>query len=179
MRHAAPVRRELGVRTIFNLLGPLSNPASATHQVLGVYDRGRVEQLAEALAELGLEAAWVVHGDGGLDEVSPSGPTQVAQLADGEVTTFEVTPADFGLTAVSRDALRGGDAERNAEIIRAVFDGEHGPPRVAVVLNAAAALLVTGHAPERRAATEEATAAIDSGAAKRTLERWAQLTRGL
>lgn len=177
MRHAAPVRRELGIRTIFNLLGPLSNPASATHQVVGIYDGSRVEQLAEALGALGLEAAWVVHGEGGLDEVSPSGPTKVAQLADGEVTSFELGPRDFGLAEMPVEALRGGDARRNAEIIRAVLDGEEGAPRVAVLLNAAAALQVVGVETEPRSAAERAAEAIDSGAARETLERWAKLTQ--
>ena len=177
MRHAAPVRRELGIRTLFNLLGPLSNPASATHQVVGVYDAGRVEQLAEALGSLGLTAAWVVHGEGGLDEVSPSGPTRVAQLRDGKVSTFEVTPQDFGLSLAPMEALRGGDAVRNAEIIRDVLGGEPGPARVAVLLNAAAALCVVGAAPDPAAATELAVNAIDSGTALQTLERWAQFTR--
>lgn len=177
MRHAAPVRRELGIRTLFNLLGPLSNPASATHQVVGVYDASRVEQLAEALGSLGLTAAWVVHGEGGLDEVSPSGPTRVAQLRDGKVSTFEVTPHDFGLSGVPMEALRGGDAVRNAEIIREVLAGEPGPARVAVVLNAAAALCVVGAAADPAAAAELAAKAIDSGKALQTLERWAQFTR--
>jgi anthranilate phosphoribosyltransferase len=177
MRHAAPVRRELGIRTIFNLLGPLSNPASATHQVVGVYDGARVEQLAGALGSLGLTAAWVVHGQGGLDEVSPSGPTVVAQLRDGKVSTFEVTPDDFGLAEVPIEALRGGDAQRNAEIIRGVLGGEQGPARVAVLLNAAAALCVAGVASDPRTAAERAGQAVDSGAAAQTLERWAQFTQ--
>lgn len=178
MRHAAPVRRELGIRTLFNLLGPLANPASATHQLVGVYDPARVEQLAEALRALGLTAAWVVHGQGGLDEVSPSGPTTVAQLSDGRVSRFEVSPRDFGLSEVPLEELRGGDAARNAEIIRNVLDGDPGAARVAVVLNAAAALRVTGFADHPTAAAERATEAIDSGAAKRALERWAQFTQG-
>ncbi len=177
MRHAAPVRRELGIRTIFNLLGPLSNPASATHQVVGVYDPARVEQLAEALGALGSTAAWVVHGEGGLDEVSPSGRTRVAQLAGGVVTTFEVTPGDFGVQEVSLEALRGGDAQRNAEIITKVLEGDDGPPRAAVVLNAAAALCVSGLCEDRRDAAARAARAIDSGEAKRKLEQWAELTR--
>jgi anthranilate phosphoribosyltransferase len=177
MRHAAPVRRELGIRTLFNLLGPLSNPASATHQLVGVYDGGRVEQLAEALGSLGLTAAWVVHGQGGLDEVSPSGPTVVAQLRHGKVSTFEVSPHDFGLSEVPIEALRGGDAQRNAEIIRSVLGGERGPARVAVLLNAAAALCVAGVAADPTAAAEQAAEAVDSGAATETLERWARFTR--
>jgi len=178
MKHAAPVRRELGVRTLFNLLGPLSNPASATHQVVGVYDPSRLEQLAQALGALGLTAAWVVHGEGGLDEVSPAGPTRIAQLAAGEVTTFEVSPSDFGLSEVPLEALGGGDASLNATIIRAVLDGEQGAARSAVVLNAAAALQVAGLAPDPRAAAERAAAAIDRGDAKEKLERWAAFTRG-
>jgi anthranilate phosphoribosyltransferase len=177
MRHAAPVRRELGVRTLFNLLGPLSNPASATHQVVGVYDGGRVEQLAQALGSLGLTAAWVVHGQGGLDEVSPSGATSVAELRGGKVRTFEVTPADFGLPEVPLEALRGGDAPHNAEIIRSVLDGEQGPARIAVLLNAAAGLCVTGVANDPKVAAERAAEAVDSGAASQTLERLVRFTR--
>lgn len=176
MRHAAPVRKELGIRTIFNLLGPLSNPASATHQVVGVYDPARVVQLAEALGALGLVAAWVVHGEGGLDEVSPSGSTRVAQLAEGAVTTFEVRPRDFGLQEVGLESLRGGDATRNAEIITGVLEGEKGPARTAVVLNAAAALRVAGASTGLQDAAVRAASAIDSGAAKEALERWAALT---
>ena len=178
MRHAAPVRRELGLRTIFNLLGPLVNPASATHQVVGVFDGGRVEQLAEALGVLGLEAAWVVHGEGGLDEVSPSGVTLVASLEDGLVRTFQLTPDDFGLEPVPLEALRGGDAEENATIITRVLDGETGPPRTAVVLNAAAGLCVTGHAKNPKEAAAQAAQAIDNGAAARTLAQWVAHTQG-
>lgn len=177
MRHVAPVRRELGIRTLFNLLGPLSNPAPVTHQVVGVYDRGRLVQLAEALRTLGGTAAWVVHGTGGLDEVSPSGPTSVAQLAHGEITTFEVSPTDFGLSSVPLEALGGGDAQQNAAIIRRVLSGEQGPARAAVVLNAAAALCVTGLAANPREAADRAAQAIDGGAARSTLERWARLSR--
>lgn len=177
MRHAAPVRRELGVRTLFNLLGPLSNPASATHQVVGVYDGGRVEQLAQALGSLGLTAAWVVHGQDGLDEVSPSGATSVAELRGGKVRTFEVAPADFGLPEVPLEALRGGDASRNAEIIRSVLGGEQGPARIAVLLNAAAGLCVTGVANDPKVAAERAAEAVDSGAASQTLERLVRFTR--
>jgi len=177
MRHAAPVRRDLGIRTLFNLLGPLSNPASASHQLVGVYDGTRAARLARALGSLGLTAAWVVHGEGGLDEVSPSGSTTVAQWADGELTTFDIRPSDFGLPEVPIEALRGGDVHRNAEIIGGVLRGDQGPARVAVLINAAAALCVTGLVSDRRVAAERAAEAIDSGAAKKTLERWAQFTR--
>ncbi|MGB8329639.1 MAG: anthranilate phosphoribosyltransferase [Polyangiales bacterium] len=177
MRHAAPVRRELGIRTLFNLLGPLSNPASATHQLVGVYDRARTVPMAHALGSLGLTAAWVVHGEGGLDEVSPAGPTTVAQWADDQVSTFEIRPDDFGLPEVPVDALRGGDAKRNAEIIVGVLRGDQGPARIAVLINAAAALCVTGLTNDRHAAAEQAADAIDSGAAQAMLERWRQFTR--
>lgn len=178
MRYAAPVRRELGVRTLFNLLGPLSNPASASHQLVGVFDPARVGQLAEALGALGLTAAWVVHGEGGLDEVSPAGPSRVAHLADGEVKLFEVRPSDFGLSEVPIQSLGGGDAACNAEIIGGVLDGRQGPARSAVVINAAAALCVTGLASDYEAAAERAAEAIDSGDARRLLDRWVQFTRG-
>ncbi len=177
MRHAAPVRRELGIRTLFNLLGPLSNPASATHQLVGVFDPARIEHLASALRDLGLDAAWVVHGEGGLDEVSPSGTTMVAELREGAVRVFETAPEDFGVDRVSLQSLRGGDASHNANIIRLVFRGEQGPERAAVVINAAAALCVCGVERDMRAAAERAAEAIDSGAATRTLERWARYTQ--
>lgn len=177
MRHVAPVRRELGIRTLFNLLGPLANPASATHQVVGVFDRERVKQLAEALGALGLTAAWVVHGTGGLDEVSPSGPTRVAQLRGGEVTTFDVSPDDFGLDPVPLEALRGGDARENADIVRSVLRGEQGAPRTAVLINAAAALCVADARMSPATAADRAAQAVDSGAADRLLERWVEQTK--
>ena len=177
MRHAAPVRRELGVRTLFNLLGPLSNPASASHQLVGVFDPTRLEQMARALGSLGLSAAWVVHGTGGLDEVSPAGPSSVAEWADGQVREFEVRPRDFGFSEVPVEALAGGDAACNAEIIRSVLDGAKGPPRVAVLLNAAAALRVTGLAGDLRVAAERVAEAVDSGDAKRMLERWVHFSQ--
>ena len=177
MRHAAPVRRELGIRTLFNLLGPLANPASATHQVVGVFDPTRIEQLARALGALGLDAAWVVHGDRGLDEVSPSGPTQVARLANGQIDAFELTPRDFGFSPVPLEALRGGDAQKNAEIIRGVFAGDEGPARVAVVINAGAALCVAGVASDPGDGARRAADAIDRGAAEELLARWAQHTQ--
>ena len=177
MRHAAPVRRELGIRTLFNLLGPLANPASATHQVVGVFDPSRLEQLAEALGVLGSSGAWVVHGEGGLDEISPAGATKVAALAGGQVRTFEISPENFGLPRVPLEALRGGDAEENAEILRRVLGGDRGPARNAVVLNAAAALCVAGAAADPASAARLAGDAIDSGAARETLERWARHTQ--
>lgn len=173
LKHAAPVRRELGFRTFFNLLGPLANPAGASHQLLGVYDPARVAQVAEVLGALGVEGAWVVHGDGGLDEVSPSGPTRVAVLERGAVSERIVEPRDFGLEPVPVEAIGGGDAAVNARIARAVLNGEHGAPRTAVVINAAAALAAAEETSELREAAERAAEAIDSGAALRVLERWA------
>lgn len=173
LRHAAGVRRELGLRTFFNLLGPLANPASATHQLLGVYDENRLRQVAEVLALLGVEGAWVVHGAGGLDEVSPSGPTSVAKLRGGRVEEIVVEPRDFGLEPVALDGLAGGDAAQNARIARAVLRGERGAPRVAVVINAAAALCAAGEEDDPRTAAERVREAIDAGRAREVLERWA------
>jgi anthranilate phosphoribosyltransferase len=170
LKHAAPVRRELGLRTFFNLLGPLANPARATHQVLGVYDPARARAMAEVLALLGVERAWVVHG-GGLDEVSPCGPTHVAVLEHGRVEERVVEPRDFGVEPALRDELRGGDASANAHIVRAVLAGERGAPRTAVVINAAAALSLLS-ADDLRASAERAADAIDSGRAAQLLDRW-------
>ncbi len=175
LRHAAPVRRALGVRTFFNLLGPLSNPAGATHQLVGVYDGARVVQMAECLGLLGVERAWVVHGHGGLDELSPAGPTQVAELRDGEVRSFDVSPEDFGLKPAGLESIGGGDAAENAALTRRLFDGEALPVRTAVLLNSAAAILVGSADDDRQNAVERAREAIDSGAAKDLLRRWVEL----
>ncbi len=177
MRHAAPVRRELGLRTFFNLLGPLANPAGASHQLLGVYDPERLVSIAEVLGALGVRGAWVVHGDGGLDEVSPCGVTRVAVLAaepGGAYSVDErtVEPSDFGLEPVPLDALGGGDAATNAGITRAVLAGEPGAPRTAVLINAAAALCAAGETDDLREATARAAAAVDGGAAAELLDRW-------
>jgi len=181
MRHAAPVRRELGLRTFFNLLGPLANPAGASHQLLGVYDPARLVSIAEVLGALGVKGAWVVHGEGGLDEVSPCGPTQVAQLAvtaSGPVITERsVEPADFGLEPVAMDGLAGGDAQTNAGIIRAVMAGEPGAPRTAVLINAAAALCAAGETDDPKEACQRAATAIDSGKATALLQRWSARER--
>lgn len=167
------MRRELGVRTFFNLLGPLSSPAAATHQVVGVYDGARVVQLAEVLGLLGVERAWVVHGHGGLDEISTAGPTEVAVLANGTVSSRTVEPRDFGLDVAPLASLTGGDADANARIARAVLGGETGGPRTAVLLAAAAALVVAEVETDLRAAAARGAAAIDSGAALALLDRWA------
>lgn len=172
MRFAAPVRQELGIRTFFNLLGPLCNPAVPSHQLLGVYDPTRIAQMAEVLHVLGAERAWVVHGDGGLDEVSVSGPTQVAELHQGEVSLFQVSPEDFGMTRHPLAALAGGDAEENARIAQSVLRAESSAYRDAVVLNAAAALYVAQVASDYREARAQAERAIQSGAAMDLLQRW-------
>jgi anthranilate phosphoribosyltransferase len=172
MRFAAPVRSELGIRTLFNLLGPLTNPAGATHQLLGIYDKSRLEQIARVLALLGSKKAWVVHGEDGLDEVSPTGKTRVAQLDNGKVSTFELSPADFGVGRISLDAIKGGDAEQNAAIAREILAGQKGPRRDAVLLNAAAALCVAGNVDSPEQGALRAAEAIDSGAAKAKLDAW-------
>lgn len=172
LRHAAPVRRELSLRTFFNLLGPLANPAGATHQLVGVYAEDRVEIVAEVLRLLGCARAWVVHGAGGLDEISPLGSTRVARVEADSVSLTEVTPEDFGLAPASAEELRGGDAAENAEIIRAVYAGEPGGRRTAVLMNAAAALVIAGRASDLHEATELARVAIDSGEATRRLDAW-------
>lgn len=172
MKHVAPVRAELPVRTLFNLIGPLTNPAGATHQLLGVGDPARLELLVEVLGLVGVQGAWVVHGHGGLDDVSIAGPTRVAELRDGRVRTFEVQPEDFGLERAPLDALRGGDAAHNAAITRAILGGERGPRRDAVVINAAAALCAAGVESDLRAAAGRAQRAIDDGAAAAKLAAW-------
>jgi anthranilate phosphoribosyltransferase len=177
MKHAAPVRAELGVRTLFNWIGPLSNPAGATHQLLGIGDPSRLEIMAEVLRQLGGQGAWIVHGHGGLDEVSLSGPTRVAELRVGQVRCFEVGPADFGVEPCEVTALRGGDAQQNVEIVHAILAGQRGPRRDAVVVNAAATLCAAGVTATPREAAERAAHAIDSGAAREKLAQWIALAR--
>jgi anthranilate phosphoribosyltransferase len=172
MKHVAPVRAELPLRTMFNLLGPLTNPAGATHQLLGVGDPQRLELMADVLGRVGVQGAWVVYGEGGLDDVSIAGTTRVAELREGRVRTFELRPEDFGVPAAPIDALRGGDAARNAEIVRAILAGERGPRRDVVVINAAAALCAAGVEREPRAAAERAQRAIDDGSAAAKLAAW-------
>ncbi|NNM32536.1 MAG: anthranilate phosphoribosyltransferase, partial [Gemmatimonadetes bacterium] len=165
MRHVGPVRRELGVTTIMNLLGPLTNPALARRQVVGVAEASLLPLLADALAQLGHERALVVHGAPGMDEVSPCGPTQVAEVMNGSVRTYDVAPQDFGFEPVDPDALAGGEPADNATIIRAVLEGaERGAPRTAVVLNAAAAFYVGGRSNSLHDGVRDAEDAIDSGA---------------
>ena len=174
MKHAAPTRRELGIRTAFNLLGPLTNPAGATRQIVGVPKPELTELLARALMLLGSSRAWVVHGADGIDEISTTGYTKVSECRDGAVHTFYVHPADFGLQKAAPAALIGGDAAVNADIIRRVFDGQQGAPRDVVLLNAGAALFISGRAGSVAAGIRLAGEAIDSGAARLTLERMAR-----
>ena len=170
MRQAAPVRRELGVRTAFNLLGPLTNPAGATRQLVGVPEPELTELMARALLLLGAERAWVVHGADGIDEMSTTGHTKVSECRNGAVSTFYVHPADFGLPKASPAALKGGDATANATIIRAVLDGVRGAARDVVLLNAGAGLFISGKAGSVREGIELAAQALDSGAASKKLE---------
>jgi anthranilate phosphoribosyltransferase len=170
MRHAAPTRRELGVRTAFNLLGPLTNPAQATRQLVGVPRPDLTELVARALAMLGTERAWVVHGADGLDEISTTGYTKVSECRDGEVNTFYLHPADIGLAKSGSESLKGGEAAENAEIARRVLAGEPGAPRDIVLLNAAAALLVAGRVDRIQDGLTMAAEAIDSGRSAAVLD---------
>ncbi len=176
MRHVGPTRVELGTRTIFNLLGPLSNPAGVKRQMTGVFSREWVEPLAHVLKELGSEAAWVVHGEGGLDEITPTGTTWVAELRNGEVRTFEITPEDAGLNRWVFEDLRGGDAEFNARALRSVLEGRRNAYRDAVLMNAGAALVVAGRAGDIRSGAEMAAEAIDSGRASAVLEKLVEIS---
>jgi anthranilate phosphoribosyltransferase len=174
MKHAAPTRRELGIRTAFNLLGPLTNPAGASRQIVGVPRSELTELLARALLMLGSTRAWVVHGADGIDEISTTGYTKVSECRDGAVHTFYVHPADFGIAKAAPDDLKGGDAAANASIVRRVLDGRGGAPRDVVLLNAGAALFVAGRAGSVPAGVKLAAAAVDSGAARATLDRMAR-----
>ncbi|PZN94755.1 MAG: anthranilate phosphoribosyltransferase [Alphaproteobacteria bacterium] len=168
MRHVGPVRAEIGFRTVFNLLGPLSNPAGAKRQVMGVYDPRLLEPLAEVLGRLGATRAWTVHGQG-LDELTTTGPTEVAEWKDGTVRRFTVTPQDAGLPLASIDDIRGGDAEVNAASLTALLAGERGAYRDIVLLNAAAALVVGERADDLAQGVEQAARVIDDGHAAQAL----------
>ena len=170
MKHAAQARKDLGVRTAFNLLGPLTNPARPARQLVGVPRPELTELLARSLSLLGSERAWVVHGADGLDELSTTGYTKVSECRGSSVQTFYVHPADFGLVKATPDALKGGDAATNAKIVRAVLSGEQGRARDVVLLNAGAALFVGGLAPTVQDGIARAATAIDSGAALTVLE---------
>ena len=178
MKHAAPVRRELATRTVFNVLGPLTNPAGARAQVVGVYAPGLVRTIADVLAQLGARRAFVVHGAGGIDELSAVGPNLVAEVVDGRVQEREIDPLDLGIPRCEADALLGGTPGENAEIIRGVFAGADGGARDAILLNAAGAIAAAGHAPDLREGLELARSAIDSGAAAARVEQLVAYSRG-
>jgi anthranilate phosphoribosyltransferase len=171
MRHAAPVRGQLGIPTVFNFLGPLANPAGATRQAVGVSDAGMAEKMIGVLKNLGSEYAFVFYGEDGLDELTTTGPSYIYRLRHGEVTHAEFTPEDFGVERGTLDDLKGGDAETNAAITRGILNGESGPTRDIAVINAAPALVVAGLAHGFEDAVVRAAEAIDSGAAGRVLER--------
>ncbi len=170
MKYAAGPRREIGLRTIFNVLGPLTNPAGATAQLLGVYDLGLTEKMANVLGKLGTKEAFVVCGEGRFDEISICGTSKVSHLRDGDVTTFEMTPEEYGFKRATPDAINGGDASENARIILNILDGEHGPKRDIVLLNAGAAFVAAGLDNDLKAGIERANDAIDSGRAKEKLD---------
>ena len=170
MRHVAPVRVELGTRTIFNLLGPLCNPAGVKRQVLGVFSKSWVEPLAHVMKTLGSETVWVVHGSDGLDEMTTTGETYVSALENGMVRSFTITPEEFGLKRSAHDALKGGEAAYNAQALRDVVEGKRTAYRDIAVMNAAAGLIVAGRADKPKQAAELAEAAIDDGRVSKTLE---------
>jgi anthranilate phosphoribosyltransferase len=176
MKYAQPARRELRLRTVFNLLGPLTNPAHASAQVVGVYSASLVEKLAHVLLHLGLKRALVVHGNDGLDEITITGPTQVAEVRDGAVRAYEVTPEDFGFERAPMEAILGGDVTVNAAIIRALLAGDRSPRRDIVILNSAAALVAAGRADSIRDAIPLAAYSLDSGAAQGKLELLVRFT---
>jgi len=165
MKFVAPIRRELGIRTVFNIIGPLTNPAGAKMELMGVYDRELVEPLAQVMCNLGVKNAMVVHGEDGLDEISLSAPTFVCEVKDGWVRSYTITPEQFGFERCGKDDLMGGSPAENAEILKAVLKGEKGAKRNAAILNAAAAMFITGRYESIEAAAKVATDVIDSGKA--------------
>jgi anthranilate phosphoribosyltransferase len=171
MKNVGPTRVELATRTIFNMLGPLSNPAGVKRQMVGVFSRQWVQPLAQVLKNLGSEAVWVVHGSDGLDEITISGPTFVAELKDGEITTFEITPEDAGLPRAPAESLKGGDAEANAAALKGVLQGKPSPYRDVALLNAGATLIVAGRAKDLKEAVALGAQSIDSGAAAARLTK--------
>lgn len=174
--HAAAARKALGVRTLFNVLGPLSNPAGARRQLMGVFAKDLVRPIAEVMPRLGVERAWVVHGSDGLDEITTSGPTHVAALENGVVKEFDVTPEDAGLARAAASDLKGGGPQENAAALRLLLAGEKGPYRDIAVLNAAAVLVIAGKTTDLAAGARLAERAIDSGAAGAALEKLVELS---
>lgn len=179
MKHAIGPRRQIGIRTVFNVLGPLTNPASAAHQVVGVYDKALTGTLARVLGKLGTSHALVVHGDDGTDEISISGPTTISELKNGEVSTYEIEPGMFEIPVASLDSIRGGDAEENAKILVDILNGEKGPKRDVVLLNAAGALVASDKALNFQEGIRLAAESIDSGAARAKLEALKKFTNSL
>jgi anthranilate phosphoribosyltransferase len=179
MKHVMPARREMGVRTVFNMLGPLTNPAGASAQLIGVYSAALTEPLARVLAELGTIRAFVVHGSDNLDEISNTGESRVSEVREGVVRTFTVRPEDFGMPRASIKELQGGDREQNAQIIRALLEGEPGPRRDIVLMNAAAALVAGARARDLKDGVGLAAQSIDGGAARRTLQALVTLSQQL
>ncbi|MEE9614444.1 MAG: anthranilate phosphoribosyltransferase [Thermodesulfobacteriota bacterium] len=176
MKHAAPVRREIGIRTIFNILGPLTNPAGAKCQVLGVYDPMLTDMLAKVLANLGSTHAFVVRGEDGLDEITLTGETRVSELKDGMVETYHVSPEEFGVERCSPDELKGGDPEENAAIILDILKGKKGPQRDVVLINAAPAIVAAGKASSLEEGIAIAHGSVDSGEALKKLEGLKEVT---
>lgn len=179
MKHVQTARRELHLRTVFNLLGPLTNPARATCQVVGVYSADLVEKLAEALSMLGLRRALVVHGSDGLDEITITSPTRIAEVREGQVRSYEVTPEEFGLQRATLEDISGGDAAHNTRLIQEVLAGKKSARRNVVLLNAAAALVAAGRADDLRDGVPLAAKAIDSGAAQQKLEALVNFTKSM
>ena len=176
MKYVAGVRKELSIRTIFNILGPLTSPAGASMEVLGVYERELLEPLADVLKNLGVKSAMVVYGMDGMDEISSSDKTAICELKDGETRTYEISPEDFGMDVASKEDLVGGEAEENAKITRAVLNGEKGPRRNAVLLNSAAGLYVAGMVDSLEEGVKLAEDVIDSGKAMEQLEKFIEVT---
>lgn len=174
MKYVAPVRKELGIRTIFNILGPLANPAGANMELMGVYDETLVEPLAQVLANLGVKRAMVVYGTDGLDEISMSAPTKVCEVKDGSFISYEITPEQFGFTRCKKEDMVGGTPEENAAITRAILDGEKGPKRDAVAMNAGAAIYLAGKADSLQAGIDLAKELLDNGKAKEQLEKFVE-----
>ncbi|VAW01070.1 Anthranilate phosphoribosyltransferase [hydrothermal vent metagenome] len=176
MRHVGPSRVELGTRTIFNLLGPLSNPAGVSRQIVGVFSKAWVEPLAHVLKQLGSDRVWVTHGQGGLDEITPTGTTWVCELKDGNVTSFELEPEDAGVTRWTLDDLKGGEPEENAAALRDVLSGAKNAFRDASIMTAGAALVVADKADDLKTGTAMAATAIDDGRALKTLEKLVEVS---
>ncbi|HVR21570.1 MAG TPA: anthranilate phosphoribosyltransferase [Polyangiaceae bacterium] len=174
MKHAGPIRKELGIRTIFNCLGPLANPAGATHQLLGAYDDAMRPVLAKALRGLGTKRAWVIRSTDGMDEMSPHAPTRVTELSGGSFREFEIAPEDFGLDRSPAGAIQGGDPKENAGVLELVLDGKPHASRDAFLLNAAAALVVAEEIEPKRA-LDRARESLESGAARRVLDAWKRI----